>query len=218
MIKNYYIFIIIFIVFFLLREYFSFKQNITFKYILTPLLTFTTVAAAIFSLHFAGVTSFRLIIIIALIFALIGDVLLMIEETDLFIHGLLFFLFTQLLYIAALVSDYNFNLWTVIPAIILITSILYLYFKINMKTRKHDIPLLFYMFAIGSMLYFAISRLNAGFSANALLFSTGALLFVVSDVLLAVDRFIVKLPKKTVIVWFFYAPAQFLIGLSCYYS
>jgi uncharacterized membrane protein YhhN len=215
---KYIYFLIIFAVLLTLREFFCYRKILFLKYILTPLITLTSITVAIFSLYYTDITLYKITIVIALTFALTGDVLLMIEEIDLFIHGLLFFLITQMLYIFVLVPDYHFEIWNIVPAGILFLSVIYLYLHIKAEIKKHNFPLLFYMFVIGAMVYFAIGRLNNGLSVNTLLFSTGALLFVISDVLLAINKFIKKIPNSTVYVWLFYAPAQLLIGLSCYYA
>ncbi len=211
-------FLIIFIILLIFREVFTYRKNLFLKYILTPLITFTSIVAALFSMNYINVTLYGITIIIGLILALIGDVLMMIEETDLFIHGLLFFFLAQLAYIFALAFDYQFYLWNIIPAVILLISIFYFYLMIKAKIQKHNMPVLIYMFAIGAMFYFALAGLNTGLSVNTLLFLTGALLFVISDVLIAINQFIKNIPNSTVIVWIFYAPGQLLIGLSCYYS
>ena len=66
-------------------------------------------------------------IIIGLILALIGDTLMMIEETDLFIYGLLFFFLTQLSYIYSFSLGYTFQLWNIVPGTALLVFICIFY-------------------------------------------------------------------------------------------
>jgi uncharacterized membrane protein YhhN len=49
------------------------------------------------------------------------------------------------------------------------------------------------------------------------LLPAGAVLFVISDVVLAINTFVKKIPHSTVLTWSLYAPAQLFFALSCFY-
>jgi len=66
------------------------------------------------------------------------------------------------------------------------------------------------------MAFFAWGRLGASISRHTFFIALGATLFVVSDLLLAINAFIRPIPHSTVFTWSLYAPAQFLIALSCF--
>lgn len=218
MIKNNLQFITIFLILLFLRQILTFRKKLAIKYLLTPLITTVTIITALFSLRFNNESTYIYIIIIGLIFSLIGDTMLMIEEKRFFLHGLLFFLFAQTSYTIALAIGYHFKIWNVVTAIILIACISFLYSKISTKAKGNTIPVLVYMLLIATMFYLALAHLNKGFSIQGILVSAGALLFVISDISLAINEFIKTIPNSTVVVWSTYAPAQFLIGLSCYYT
>ncbi len=211
-------FIFIFIVLLLSREIFTYKKILMFKYLLTPLITFCAIVNALLSLRINNQDPYIFIILIGLIFSLVGDVILMIEEKRFLIHGLIFFLFAQITYIFALSKGYHFQTWNIIIAIPLIGCIAILYNVIQKKFPATVKSVLIYMIAISAMTFFAISQFNNGNILKAYLLTIGALLFVISDIVLAINEFVRHIPNSSVIVWSIYAPAQFLIGVSCYYS
>jgi len=208
----------LFIVLLLFREIFTYKKNLMFKYLLTPLITFCVIINAILSLRLNNQDIYIFIIVTGLIFSLIGDTILMIEEKRFFIHGLVFFLFAQIAYIFAMSIGYRFQPWNIFIALPFIICILILYNSIKQKSPGKAKSVLVYMIVISAMTFFAVAQFNNGSILKAYLLSLGALLFVISDIMLAVNEFIKKIPNSSVIVWLTYAPAQFLIAVSCYYG
>jgi uncharacterized membrane protein YhhN len=71
------------------------------------------------------------------------------------------------------------------------------------------IPVVLYVGAITMM---AASSIGARFESHWI--PAGAVLFVVSDAILATDRFRVALPMRDYAVWCFYYAGQFLIALG----
>ena len=208
---------IIFIFFLLLREIFTYKKNKLLKYLLTPLVSAVVIITALLSLRFNYGNTYNYIIITGLVFSLIGDTILMIEEVNLFIQGLIFFLFAQISYAFAFAFNYHFEVWNIFVAAGLFAVVIVFFKIIKNKAAGKAYPVLIYMLVISAMVYFAVSRLNDGASVKGLLVSIGALLFLISDVLVAVNEFVKELPNGTIIVWLIYAPSQFLIGLSCFF-
>ncbi|MBN2038844.1 MAG: lysoplasmalogenase [Spirochaetes bacterium] len=217
MISHYLPFLIIFVVLLAFREFFTFRKKLSLKYIFTPLITLTIIITALCSLKIFNISTYSIFTVTGLILALVGDTLLMIEETDLFLYGLLFFFLTQLSYITAFSTNYSFAIWNIIPAAGLLAFICFFYMSIKKRSKKWKSGILAYMLAIAVMLYFAIAGFNE-ISGKNILILTGAILFVISDVLIAINKFIKKIPNSTIIVWAIYAPSQLLIGLSNYYT
>jgi uncharacterized membrane protein YhhN len=213
---TYYPFIFIFIVLLGFREIFTYRNNLMLKYLLTPLVTFSVIITAMFSLRINN-DIYIFIIIAGLIFSLIGDTILMIEEKRFFIHGLLFFLLAQISYASALAEGYRFQLWNIIIAFPLLICIFILFKAIRQKSPGTAKAVLVYMMVISAMVFFAFAKFNNGVNVKSCLLSAGATLFLVSDIILAVNEFIMEIPNSSIFVWLAYAPAQFLIGLSCYY-
>ncbi|HPB83117.1 MAG TPA: lysoplasmalogenase [Spirochaetota bacterium] len=202
---------------FLVREYVAFRRILSLKYVFTPLVTMTIIVFGFLSFFVTGNSLYAFLIIIGLILGLIGDTLMMLEEVNYIKHGLLFFLGAHILYIAAMSRGYSFQTWNAAVAAVLGTLLVYFYIKICRKTGEKKIPVLIYMVAISSMIFFAVSHFNNGITAKAVILSSGAVLFCISDTTLAVNQFIRPITHSTVFTWLTYGPAQFLIALSCYY-
>ncbi len=200
-----------FVVIFSLRELVSFKKIISLQYFLTPLVTLSIIVIALFSFSFQGMTRYSFFVLIALVLSLIGDVILMNEDSNLFTHGLLFFLLAHLSYVLAFSIGYEFRYWNGAVAILLFVLNLALFYKIKVKSA------FIYGLVLSAMVYFAFSGFNGGYSLKALLLVTGAVLFYFSDAILAVDRFYRSIPHSTVITWLLYALAQLCFALTTYY-
>jgi uncharacterized membrane protein YhhN len=150
----------------------------------------------------AGASSSALWFGIGLVFALVGDTLLLLPGRS-FLLGVTAFMLTH----AAYIIGFNQAPPVMSPKIIVLTLVcfylwLILYANLrkgaltNSDFLKMEIPLIIYNLVI---LLMVISALATNFRTNWLpaastLVSCGALLFLFSDVLLAVDRFIQPLP------------------------
>ncbi len=146
---------------------------------------------------------------VGVIFCLAGDVFLMVPR-NMFIFGLLSFLLGHVFYILGLNNTPPFtNLaglflllvllkpLAIISVILLVLYIVWLYLKLarGLQTRgeaKLRIPVLIYAIVIGLMVFSALMTwYRSGWtSAAALSVSIGALLFFISDSMLAWDRFL----------------------------
>ncbi len=201
----------------LLREFFSFRRLLWAKYLLTPLVTFCVILFALLAIHSSGLTRYSTFILIGLVLSLVADTLLMIEEISLFRHGLLFFLAAHCFYLGAFTIGYSFSPWQVAAALVLSAGVLLFYRIIYRKSGAHHVSVLLYMAVLSAMLFFAIAHVGDSGSTRPVLLPAGAALFVVSDVVLAVNTFIKKIPHSTVLTWSLYAPAQLFFALSCFY-
>jgi uncharacterized membrane protein YhhN len=143
------------------------------------------------------------------VFCLAGDVFLMIPR-DMFIFGLLAFLFGHICYIVGLNSAppyinlvgsililYLGNILAIVTIIILSIYLAWFYRKLVSGLRAKGklslrIPILIYSLVISLMVYSALNTWNrSGWSTwAALSVSIGAVLFYASDSMLAWDRFI----------------------------
>ena len=144
-----------------------------------------------------GLGGFMLWFTLGLVFCLAGDVFLMVPR-DMFIFGLLAFLSGQICY----VIGFNnlppfFNLLGVIVILLLAIYIGWLYPKLvsGLKSKGKiglKIPVLVYTLVISLMVYSALMTwTRSGWSVlPALSVSIGAVLFYISDSILAWDRFV----------------------------
>jgi uncharacterized membrane protein YhhN len=158
-------------------------------------------------------------LISGLMFATAGDVLLMFTETAeiFFLLGIAMFLFTQLFYaggfflVASLRSGYLRKAWWwgLPPLIFLVVFLVQLWPFISLGLRK---PVALYAIAITLML---LSVINVYGKVPRPVFVTvlaGALLFVLSDSLIAVARFTPSFPGANVAIMATYIAAQFLLA------
>ena len=201
---------------FITREIVTYKGIRSLKYIFTPTITLLITLICVFSLEGGSLSRFKLFIIIGLLLSLIADTLLMIEEVDLMKYGIVFFLLAHISYIISFTSFFTIQLWNIIPFIVIFGGIAFVFKNIKGKTDGMDIPILVYSLILGAMVFTAFILLNIDGSINTVFIVSGAVLFLVSDVILAVNGFVKEIPRASVIVWSFYAPAQLLIALSCF--
>jgi uncharacterized membrane protein YhhN len=145
------------------------------------------------------------------VFSLAGDVFLMLPR-DLFIAGLVAFLFGHLCYIAGLVQGPLDGGWALIGLVVVAAAVLLVARKILAAVRSGDQASLFgpvvgYMTVICAMVV-------AAFAAGPVLAIAGAVLFFSSDATLAWQRFVAPLPSGRVAVMVTYHLGQTLLLLS----
>lgn len=156
-------------------------------------------------------TRYRRLIATGLAFGSAGDVLL---ESDLFEIGLGAFLVGQVLYTAAFVGDTRRP--KPLPAIIFYGYALALVWGLADGTGDLLIPVAVYAIAITTMLWRAVARIGVVPRVSALAAAYGAGLFVVSDSLIAINRFGSNVPGDRWLVMATYWAAQALIAYSAF--
>jgi uncharacterized membrane protein YhhN len=161
----------------------------------------------------------RSIIIVALLFCLIGDVLLLFQELSplFFLLGLIAFLLGHVGFIAAFVREKGSAgapLKTAKFVRFLALTIAYaagLYFLLYDGLAEMKLPVLVYEIVILGMVISALKRFGKTSSFSFWLVFVGALFFMSSDTLLAINKFHTPLPLSHVWIMGTYAIAQFLI-------
>jgi uncharacterized membrane protein YhhN len=195
----------------------------TLEFICKPLLMIVLSSWFFFNTRKYG-DRFTLMIQIGLFFSLIGDIALMFQYVDdfFFVIGLGAFLLVQLFYAIAFVRNIGETpgidgLW-LSSAIALSIVLAAIGFGWNLIPRLDDRmvgPVTFYIIAIASMGVLAAFRYMRTYPRSFWLVLFGAALFIVSDMVLATNRFLRPLswgPPVTIIT---YALAQFLIAAGC---
>jgi uncharacterized membrane protein YhhN len=177
-------------------------------YVVKPLSTLLVIAVAVLGLGAAAAeTTYVWLVIIGLLFSLGGDVALMPPDSNSkFRIGLLLFLSAHIIYIAAFWFLGSFVLTDIISAVILTVVALAFYRLIRRNLGAMKIPVIIYMAVICLMV-------NRALSTRVPLIIVGALLFFVSDMLLALNRFFKKWKYERISLAFYYG-GQFLIALS----
>ncbi len=204
------------IVYFLLLICDLFMSSLGFQYFRCFSKPSILVALIIFFLFNRGKLSqsvFRLTTL-ALLFSLLGDVLLLFTEVSshFFIGGLTSFLFAHIMYILVFYRKVDkqrrktiFFLLGTLAYVIVLFSILYKGLSDMM------VPVLVYMIVILIMSNLAYSREKDVSNLSYILVFIGALFFMVSDSILALDMFYKSIAYSNVWIMTTYATAQLLI-------
>lgn len=156
--------------------------------------------------------SYRIIIVAGLVFSLAGDIFLMLPR-DRFIQGLFSFLLAHLCYIAAFITEGNRAVSTLILLPFLAFGALMLH-ALWPHLGKLRAPVVVYMLVILLMGWQAASRFLVTNQEGSLMAFMGALLFIASDSLLAVNRFKTGFRSAQALTLSTYFLAQWLIALS----
>jgi uncharacterized membrane protein YhhN len=147
---------------------------------------------------------------IALFFSLLGDVFLMFGSELYFMLGLGSFLMAHLFYILLFKNQFNFSLLKALP-FAAATFGYFLFIKGGIG-QNLLIPVSVYCIVITLMGIFAAGRKTNILSYNLVLL--GSILFIVSDSLIAFNKFYSPLPASSFWVMSTYGIAQFLIVLG----
>lgn len=154
-------------------------------------------------------------ILLALFFAWLGDVFLMIPGSNplFFQLGLGGFLIMQWLYIDMFKKQINkvlspVNGMTIVVAIYVLGLLSLLLPQMNLALA---IPVIVYAISLGTMLWFASQRKSSVSLWNYQCILGGAVLFVLSDSLLAINKFYYSFPGNSFWVMSTYILAQLLL-------
>lgn len=157
--------------------------------------------------------------IAGLFFALFGDIFLMIQEMDLFIPGLASFLVMQVCYAYAFYLDNPQKLiskyaYLRLAPFILFAIIFYFILQPHLSGIVIKVAVAIYALSIAIMAWLSLLRKNKISTPSFFLVFTGAILFMISDSIIAVDKFITSVPLNTIWVMGTYCLAQYLITLG----
>lgn len=180
-------------------------------YVFKPL---TTVLIILLALTIRGEQPavYRGLVLAGLFFSLGGDVLLMLP-TDRFTLGLVSFLIAQLFYLGAFIIGRALSAspLSVIP-FAAIGALTYLFLAPGLDGMR--IPVAGYIVVILPMAWAAYVRYDSVGGLSGWLAFVGAVLFVVSDAILAVNRFRVQFAGARALNLLTYFGAQYLIASS----
>jgi uncharacterized membrane protein YhhN len=181
-------------------------------YVFKPLTTILILAVAIAPGAFLT-DPYVAAIVLGLVFSLLGDILLVLPR-DRFVFGLVSFLLAHLCYIFAFLVNFPSPsfLWSVLPLSIFGAIVLRYLWPALSAGLKGAVSL--YIAVIVVMVTLASGRAFSRFSPDTLSAAVGALLFLTSDVILAIDRFRRPFRLSSAAVLASYFAGQLLIALS----
>jgi uncharacterized membrane protein YhhN len=156
--------------------------------------------------------AYKALVLAGLALSLLGDITLMFPEKW-FTAGLVAFLAAQVFYILAFkpLPGHPVSPATFLPFVLFG---LLMFFLLAPKLGPMKLPVFVYIAAITTMAGFAAARFVDRGGTRPLLAFVGAVLFLISDSVLAYDRFARKVPGARIIILGTYFPAQLLIALS----
>lgn len=184
----------------------------SFHYFTKPLIVGSLIAYFIpHSKHLGKST--KNLTLLALVFSVIGDMFLMFTDVspNYFTSGLVAFLLAHVMYILVFLKKRNI---TVKPYSVILFFVIYggiLFYVLKDGLGDMLIPVILYMLVILTMAVTAFWRKgNVGKKSFYLVF-IGALFFIFSDSLIALDKFLMPIPLARTGIILSYAFAQLLI-------
>jgi len=164
-------------------------------------------------------SSFRKFIFFGLFFSLAGDIALLFvaQQEIFFLIGLGLFLFAHTSYILAFIVENNSEKKSYLSLKKLFVSLPYLLIAITSLYFLHDrlgefqLPVLIYMGVITLMGIFTAWRHTLVPKQSFLWILCGALSFILSDLILAINRFHTIIPQAGFFIMMTYSLAQYLI-------
>ena len=150
----------------------------------------------------------RNVMLLALVCSVTGDILLSLN--DLFIQGLAAFLLAQLVYTGIFLSQFTFSKSGAAWMGFVIVYLAFASGFILPKAGDFTLPVLAYMFAIGLM------AISAGFRKDPhfLFVALGAMVFVISDTTIAINKFVMPVDGARYIIMTTYYGAQLMICMG----
>lgn len=152
-----------------------------------------------------------------LVFSWIGDVLLMFVDHGqmYFIGGLAAFLITHIFYIIAFSlsadGEGSYIRKRPLAALPFVFIGVFLFYSLYPALGELKIPVLLYTIVITTMVVFALNRIEKVSAKSFRYVYYGAIIFMISDAVLAINKFLVPVENAQIIIMASYILAQFLI-------
>ena len=206
--------ILIISVTFLMRAEFTKRKGQI--YFFKPLSTLLIIALIILSFFISDLAiSYKASILAGMLFCLGGDIALMFDSKKAFLLGLVLFLIGHIVYTITLILHNGFLADSILTPVIITLAGIALYVFLYSGLEGMKLPVLFYLVVISLMLNCALQTYRSEFfnTTQAWHLATGATLFYISDVILAISKF--KIPfRYHRISLVFYFSGQLFIALS----
>ncbi len=190
-----------------------------FFYFIKPSITISLMIFFVYNSELRG--RFAKLILMGLLFGLFGDVFLMLvnQYPSFFLYGLISFLIGHAFYIAAFYIDYKWKTniekkanWLAFIFFSFYAIVFYSYIRPYLGEMK--IPVMAYTFVITLMAIMAVNRKGRVSNASFKLVFYGALLFLISDTLLAFKTFVLPFKYSGMLIMFTYMLSQYLIVMG----
>lgn len=161
------------------------------------------------------VEGFNRWIVAALIFSLFGDILLMFQQDNslFFLLGLSAFLLAHIFYIiffhqVRVKENIKSNIWLAVIVVIYYTALIVFLFP---YLGAMTLPVCIYGIVISFMFMLAMHMLFIKIKTGGIWMMVGALLFIISDSILAINKFYQPFSIADILIMLTYGFAQFFI-------
>lgn len=150
--------------------------------------------------------------------SLLGDIFLLLETRSglFFTLGLASFLMAHVLFALVFIQKWKAetprNFWWIVLSLFSYGGLLFYILKDSLGPLK--VPVVLYILGILAMVITAFRRKGNVPQPSFSLVFIGALFFVLSDSVLAIDKFIVAIPLSHIMIMGTYATAQYLITIG----
>ena len=186
-------------------------------YVIKPTATLLVIVVALLSLQEpAWYPTYTWGVLIGLVFSLGGDVALMLKENPkAFRIGLGLFLLAHIAYTVVFTILGRLSTWDAVSVPLLAAAGIGFYILIRANLGTMRWPVIIYMVVISLMVSRAVSTLASPllWTGQAVMVTVGAILFYLSDVILAANRFWRPWKYNRISLAFYYA-GQLLIALA----
>lgn len=158
----------------------------------------------------------KVISLLALLFSLAGDVLLMFTDisASFFLSGLVAFLLAHIMYIIVFLDKKNSKKIALIFITVLLIYAIGIFYLLKDGLGDMLIPVIVYMLVILTMILTSTMRKGNVSNKSYNLVFIGAIFFVISDSFLAINKFYQPVPLSKIIIMSTYSLAQYLIVLG----
>lgn len=196
----------------LLLDLWAGSKNSDIRWATKPLLLISLILYSLLWRKSIPKTEFK-VLFGGLLFSLAGDVFLLSDESLFFIFGLTSFLLAHICYILLFSKDLasSINWYKIVIAIAVFVYATLLFNYLSPHLNDMLLPVILYILAILTMVTMAILRKDNSDKVSYNRVLIGALLFMGSDSILAVDKFVNPLPYASIIIMICYAAAQYFI-------
>jgi len=153
---------------------------------------------------------------IALICSLVGDIQLHYagEYESLFVGGLFSFLAAHVVYIIQFSRNRNKEVGFLAPLLVLSAYALSIFWYLSDSLDTKALPVAIYILVLLTMILFAYLRDDSMTDNSYILILAGALMFMLSDSILAITRFKSDIPHSGIFVMGIYGIAQLLMAIG----
>lgn len=147
----------------------------------------------------------KIFIPLALVFSAVGDVLLALHGKGLFVFGLLSFAAAHIMYVTVFLKVTSLNAKKVLIILAIVIFSFLLMYKLYPNLKGMLLPVVFYITVITTMAVSTVLGKNNNFII------IGALFFMISDSLIAINMFLIKIVNSSLWILLTYYLAQLLI-------